>query len=119
MAPSGLRVTQFSLLRTLASGGPRRISELAEAVLLDRTALSRNLDPLVARNLVNVARGRDARTREVALTRAGEAALAAAMPHWKRAQRQVTRELGARRLDTLIATLTAVEALHPDSSAPH
>jgi DNA-binding MarR family transcriptional regulator len=115
MAPSGLRVTQFSLLRTLASGGPQRISELAEVVLLDRTALSRNLDPLVAKKLVKVVRGRDARTREVALTAAGESALAAAMPHWKRAQQQVTRELGASRLDTLIETLTAVESLHPDS----
>ncbi len=51
MAPAGLRVTQFSLLRTLARLGSLRITALAEATLLDRTALSRNLDPLVARRL--------------------------------------------------------------------
>ena len=44
MAPSGLRVTQFSLMRTLARRGPTRITDLAREALLDRTALSRNLD---------------------------------------------------------------------------
>ena len=50
----GLRVTQFSLLRTLAREGPSRMSALAEALLLDRTALSRTLDPLVERGLVAI-----------------------------------------------------------------
>src|SRR5215472_11476472 len=75
MAPSGLRVTQFSLLRTLGRSGSMRISELAAAQLLDRTALSRNLDPLVERGLLKVTPGNDARTREVVLTRAGKSAL--------------------------------------------
>jgi DNA-binding MarR family transcriptional regulator len=75
MAPSGLRVTQFSLLRTIASSGTCRLSNLAETLLLDRTALSRTLDPLAERGLVEITPGRDARTREVSLTRAGERAL--------------------------------------------
>jgi DNA-binding MarR family transcriptional regulator len=65
MAPSGLRVTQFSLLGTLATHGPARMSDLARRLLLDRTALSRTLDPLVERGLVAITPGRDARTREV------------------------------------------------------
>ena len=83
MAPAGLRVTQFSVLRTLARLGAQRISDLAAAQLLDRTALSRNLDPLLERRLVKVVPGSDARTREVELTRAGRAALDAAMPYWR------------------------------------
>ena len=47
MAPSGLRVTQFSLLRTLAREGTSRMSALAESLLLDRTALSLRLRRLV------------------------------------------------------------------------
>ena len=62
MAPSGLRVTQFSLLRTLAARGPQRMSGLAAAALLDRTALSRTLEPLAEAGLVRIAAGRDART---------------------------------------------------------
>ena len=115
MAPAELRVTQFSLLRTLARSGPMRISELAAAQLLDRTALSRNLDPLVERGLVEIAAGRDARTREIELTRAGRAALRAAMPCWERAQKQVAKRLGTAKLEALIAMLSEVEALHPDT----
>jgi len=113
MAPSGLRITQFSLLRALARDGTARISDLAAALLLDRTALSRTLDPLLERGLVSIVSGRDARTREVSLTRAGEKALRAALPLWKRAQIQVANKLGAERLEALIATLGKIEALHP------
>src|SRR5512137_1458937 len=105
MAPAGLRVTQFSLLRTLAREGPSRITHLAATTMLDRTALSRNLDPLVARGFVRIAPGRDARTREAALTAKGEAALRATEPHWQRAQARVHKQLGSTRLETLIATL--------------
>jgi len=117
MAPAGLPVTQFSLLRTLSREGPMRISALAAAQLLDRTALSRNLDPLAARRLVAITPGRDARTREVALTRAGEAAIAAALPHWQRAQAIVAGRLGGDRLDALLDTLATIETLHPSSPA--
>jgi DNA-binding MarR family transcriptional regulator len=115
MASAELRVTQFSLLHALARSGSMRISELAAAQLLDRTALSRNLDPLVDRGLVRIAPGRDARTREVAITRAGQAALRAAMPCWERAQREVAKRLGTAKLEALIATLADVEGLHPDA----
>jgi len=113
MAPAGLRITQFSLLGTLARNGPQRITELAALALLDRTALSRNLEPLAAEGLVRIAAGRDARTREVSLTRAGAAALAKAMPYWRRAQVQVAQQLGQQNINALVGLLDTVEALHP------
>ena len=117
MAISGLRITQFSLLRTVARDGKARISELAETLLLDRTALSRNLDPLIARGLLAVTPGRDARTREVTLTKSGARALQSAMPHWRRTQEQVARRLGRERLEALIVTLAELESLHPQRGA--
>ena len=113
MAPSGLRVTQYSLLSELAQDGPRRISDLAARQLLDRTALSRNLDPLIERALVEVTAGRDARTREVALTAKGAKALKRADFYWKRAQEDVARRVGKPKLDTLITILGELESLHP------
>lgn len=113
MAPSGLRVTQFSLLRTLERRGRSRITDLAAATLIDRTALSRNLDPLLERGLVEIVQGADARTRDVALTPAGRGAIRAALPHWRRAQADVAKALGTERLDAFIATLAAIESLHP------
>ena len=119
LEPVGLRVTQLSLLRTLQRQGTlthRRARR--QRILLDRTALSRNLDPLVERKLVAIVPGRDARTREVTLTRQGVAALAAAAPHWERAQREVTRHVGRERLDGLYEVLRDMEALHPDARRP-
>lgn len=113
MAPSGLRVTQFSLLRTLRREGPIRVSALASAVLLDRTALVRTLEPLVARGLVRIAPGRDARTRDVSLTPAGITALDKATPYWREAQRKVERALGEPRIEALVDLLASVESLHP------
>jgi DNA-binding MarR family transcriptional regulator len=114
MSPSGLRVTQFSLLRTLQRTGTSTLSDLAEACLLDRTATSRNLDPLLDRGLVAIVPGRDARTRQASLTHAGERALRSATPHWKRAQEQVAARIGAGKLQSLVATLDQLETLHPD-----
>jgi DNA-binding MarR family transcriptional regulator len=116
MAASGVRITQFSLMRTLAREGTVRISDLARTCLLDRTAMTRTLDPLVAQGYVRIAPGRDARTREVTLTRAGAAALDAAADEWKRAQAAVARRIGRERLDALIATLAELESLHPDAA---
>ena len=113
MAPAGLRVTQFSLLRTLAASGALRISDLANRLLLDRTALSRNLDPLVEQGYVAIVQGDDARTREAQLTKKGSAALKAATPYWARAQKEVAKRLGSEKLDALIAVLGELESLHP------
>jgi len=117
MAPCGLRITQFSLLRTLAREGPMRITALATTTLLDRTALSRNLEPLVAQGLVKIAPGRDARTREVSLTRAGKVALERALPYWHDAQKAVERTLGEPRIEALVSLLSSVESLHPSPEA--
>ena len=114
MAPAGLRVTQYSLLNTLSAHGPMRISDLAKRQLLDRTALSRNLDPLVERGFVAVAPGRDARTRDVLITAKGSAALRRAGPYWTRAQASVAARIGRDKLDVLIDTLGELESLHPD-----
>ena len=116
MAPSGLRVTQFSLLRTLQREGTVRITDLAGLALLDRTALSRNLEPLAAQGYVRIAAGKDARTREVALTAAGKSAYQRALPYWRNAQRVVSRKLGEPRTEALVGLLDFVESLHPDSA---
>ncbi len=111
LAPSGLKVTQFSLLRAVARHGPASISTLAAAVYLDRTTLGRNLHVLERAGLVSFASGADLRERMVQLTDKGEAALAAAAPLWEQAQAMVREALGKEQLEaltTLLAQLAAV-----------
>jgi DNA-binding MarR family transcriptional regulator len=94
LRPSGLKGTQFSILAVLANTGPSRLSRLAEVLVMDRTTLSRNLEPLERDGLVSVTSGKDRRTRQVALRPRGRKALAGALPLWEAAQEQVLRELG-------------------------
>ncbi len=101
LAPSGLKVTQFSLLRAVVRHGPASISTLAAAVYLDRTTLGRNLHVLEREGLVSFASGDDLRERMVQLTGKGEAALAATAPLWEQAQAMVREALGKEQLEAL------------------
>jgi DNA-binding MarR family transcriptional regulator len=56
LAPSGLRITQFSILRTLGRLGPLAITRLAAEAALDRSTMGRNLDPRERRGLVSARR---------------------------------------------------------------
>ena len=111
LRPAGLRTTQFSLLTLLRLAGPMPMTRLAEAAVMDRTTLARNLEVLRRGRLVRVLPGEDARVRQVAITRAGITKLEAAFPHWQRAQRSMTRGLGVGRMARMLADLsTAVAA---------
>ena len=101
LAPSGLTVTQYSLLahaRKRERPAPPTVSELAEELYTERTTLTRNLKPLVDAGLVTVAGGADARSKAVAITPAGERAFRAARPLWKQAQARMGERAGPQRL---------------------
>ena len=105
LRPSGLRATQFSLLARVMELQPVTINELAEAVLMDRTTLGRNLKPLQKQGLVRIAPGPDRRTRRVTATPEGGGALMRSLPLWQKAQAHMRKKLGADRADRLIADL--------------
>jgi len=87
MAPSGLRITQFSFMSILLAG-PASIGDLAEAVGIDRTTLTRGLALLQRDEYITLEGGHDARTHVAALTEHGKRATQQAFALWKRAQAQ-------------------------------
>jgi DNA-binding MarR family transcriptional regulator len=89
LRPSGLRITQFTLLVGVAIGEPVPITRLADALSLDRTTLARDLRPLTDRGLVEIRTGDDRRTRVVRLTGQGRDALGRAYPLWRSAQARI------------------------------
>ena len=101
LASSGLKITQFSLLRAVERNEPVAITALAEEMALDRTTLARNLSPLERDKLVELKPGSDQRVSEVRLTRAGREAIAAALPLWKKTQADVSRLLSDGRVEQL------------------
>jgi DNA-binding MarR family transcriptional regulator len=107
LRPSGLRVTQFSLLMAVRGLGPIRITNLAEKAVMDRTTLKRNVELLEREGLVRITPGRDARVREVSLTAAAQERLSEALPLWQKAQTHMTTRLGQGRADRLLSDLAA------------
>jgi DNA-binding MarR family transcriptional regulator len=101
VAQSGLHNTQYALLSHIVSLGPLRAGELAAAMHLDASTLSRNLQPLVERGLVEVHAGADARSRVVQASAAGRALRLEAQKAWKRAQLALNRKLGEARVAAL------------------
>ena len=94
LAPTGLVTTQYALLSQVREHGPIGVSELADVIVMDRTTLSRNLQPLVAQDLVHLRSTTDRRRRQITLTPRGERAYQRAYPLWVEAQRQFAERFG-------------------------
>ena len=108
---SGLKPTQFSLLTAADTAGDISIGDLADAMVMDRTTLSRNLRPLLKQGLLELAAGGDRRVRRVKITPLGRRRLRSALSSWEAAQRYVRRELGEQRWLALQDVLSRVAAL--------
>ena len=115
MRPTGLRVTQFSLLSHLKNHPPIPISVLAEELELDRTTLSRNLGPLREAGLLKLRPGRDARVQEVSITEAGRRRHEEALPHWRDIQQRVADLMGADTLTRLLGDLEGIRTVVPNA----
>jgi DNA-binding MarR family transcriptional regulator len=101
LAASGIKITQFSLLRAVERNEPASVSALSEDLDLDRTTLARNLNPLQREGLIVLAAGSDRRVTEVRLTAKGRNAIANALPLWQKAQADVGRRFASGRLAQL------------------
>jgi DNA-binding MarR family transcriptional regulator len=105
LRPSGMRVTQFSVLVHLARLGTLSMNQLAEQLVMDRTTLTRNLQPLEKRGWVASQKGDDQRARLVTLTKQGERALTRAIPLWEETQTHIINSMGQERFRALINDL--------------
>lgn len=108
LKPAGITAPQFSLLTALARQGPVSLSDLATALGMDRTTLTRNLKPLQRDGLVASAQGDDRRVRLLTLTRAGRIRLSDAEPLWRAVQSKVAGTFGHTPADTLLAKLNRI-----------
>ena len=114
---TGLRGTQYSLLSYVVKLGPVRPVDLARAMKVDASTLTRNLRPLLDAGLVAMAPGPDARSRLVSATPAGRDKRQEAQRRWRVAQEQLNATLGTRRVVALHALLDECSELLAPSAA--
>lgn len=108
LARSGLTAGQYSILSEIQSqAAPPSLSTLAQALVMDRTALSHTLQPLERDGLIRFsADSGDRRIRLVHLTALGRKRAAAAAAAWLQAQAHFSRVFGEHQATALRAILT-------------
>jgi DNA-binding MarR family transcriptional regulator len=111
---TGLRGTQYSLLSYVAKLGPIRPVDLARAMKVDASTLTRNLRPLADAGLVRQDPGADGRSRLVSVTEAGRDKRQEAQRRWRVAQEALNERLGVQRVVALHAMLDECQDLLAD-----
>src|ERR1700722_8535185 len=109
LEPCGLRSTQRTILIQIARSGAPSLGELAEALVMDRGALTHNLKPLERDGLVEIGVDpQDRRNRLVTLTMTGRSKLEQSARLWKRAQGGFEAAFGAAKSEALREALAYV-----------
>ncbi|MBS7533314.1 MarR family transcriptional regulator [Ancylobacter sonchi] len=109
LAPVGINIAQFSLLRTIQRRQPVSLTELARSVVLDRSTLGRNVRVLERLGLAAMDRGEDDhREAAVKLTARGVEILEQAGPLWEDCQRKIETQLGPVKVTALQEILRSV-----------
>jgi DNA-binding MarR family transcriptional regulator len=98
VAAAGLKTTQYSLLSHVLRLGPLRPVDLAQAMNVEASTLTRNLKPMLAAGWLTQTQGPDARSRLIAITEDGRAKRAEAQRLWRTAQMELNGMLGTERV---------------------
>lgn len=93
LKPVGLKANQFSIMVAISIMSPVSITDLSEALAMDRTTLTRNLRPLEKSGLIKLTDGYG-RIRDITLSEEGVSRLKKAKPLWHSAQTKLRKELG-------------------------
>jgi DNA-binding MarR family transcriptional regulator len=102
LRPSGLHVSQFTLLQALNLAREISQKQLAELLEIDSTTLTRTLSPLRRKGWLHSEAGADRRELRLSLTAAGKRKYERAVPYWQRAQKGLEQALGKETLSRLI-----------------
>lgn len=111
LEPAGIRSTQFALMASIHAEDTITLPDLARAVGVDRSALTRSLRPLERDGLLKVTASRSAGRSRARLTAKGRRQLARCVPLWREAQERFVAGIGVRRWDGLRADLAAARTV--------
>ncbi|HSI40879.1 MAG TPA: MarR family transcriptional regulator [Xanthobacteraceae bacterium] len=109
LAPFGINIAQFSLLRMITRSGPLSLTELGRIAELDRSTIGRNVRVLERMGLLKTGRGEDdQREAVVFLTARSTQVFEEATPAWEHCQRTIELQLGDEKIAALHEILRAI-----------
>ncbi|MDO4326683.1 MAG: MarR family winged helix-turn-helix transcriptional regulator [bacterium] len=111
LAPSGVTVRQYSLLRAISEHSGCNVRELSEATLLDRSTLARSLKPLIQTGYITDQKASGARDSVLELTDQGVSVCKEAAGLWEIAQHQFESKFTESQLLNFENMLTILQEL--------
>jgi DNA-binding MarR family transcriptional regulator len=108
LAPVGVNIAQFGMLRRIARAEPVALTELGRLTELDRSTVGRNVRVLERIGLVALGRGKDQREATVSLSDQGRRTLEIGAPLWEGVQAAIEQRMGAEQAAALRTALKAL-----------
>ncbi|WP_109478170.1 MarR family winged helix-turn-helix transcriptional regulator [Paraburkholderia sp. C35] len=101
-----LSISQYTLLINIDALAPARVTEVANAMLMDRTSVTRLTEPLIARGFLKIEQSaEDRRAKNLTVTAKGRTALRASEEAWRDAQLAFLEAVGPEHWSLLRKTL--------------
>ena len=112
LQPTGLKVTQYSMLAHIDLQQAVSISRLGEILQLDQTTVTRNINLLKQHGYVELKRDtNDARTKKITLTEEGLEKLHEAAPIWQGIQDRIIEDIGMEKYADFYDTLRTMQQI--------
>ncbi|MFS2158561.1 MarR family winged helix-turn-helix transcriptional regulator [Pseudomonas sp. Pseusp122] len=109
LAPAGLTLAQYALMRAVKSNQPVSLTDLGRELELERSTVGRNVKVLERLGALALTRGsEDQREAVVMLTESGTTMLEAALPLWQGCQATIRNQLGTGLDETIQALMNVV-----------
>ena len=108
---TGIKITQYSLLKNIEKIDSPNINHLAITTQLDRSTLTRNLKKLERMKLIFFKFGDDKRNKIISLTPHGKQILTKANISWKTIQDQVSKNLEEDKKNIIDLTIKNINEL--------
>lgn len=102
LRPVGLTSAQMTILVALEHTGGVLPTKLCDALKLDKSTLSRNVDRMERNGWVSKEGGVDGRSHVLKLTSDGQKKFASAVPNWRQAQDEAEEVLGKGGQDAML-----------------
>lgn len=102
LAPYGITVRQYSMMRNLDYLGEASVTALAEQIGLDRTSVVRMLKPLTDREYILDKAASGKRDRRLVLSDTGKRLIEEATPAWQTAQKEIEDKIGKENIKLMM-----------------
>ncbi len=105
LAPSGINVTQFAVMRSISRHDGEPLARVADELEMDRTSLYRAIAPMERDGWIKLAAGADSRSRAAVITAKGSRLLAKAADNWENVQGSLINTFGKSEWTSLVSEL--------------